>query len=129
MPRLSFGQRLQRSLWWVPLGHVAELSAAELSGRLAGDLPPQLLDVRTRAEWRRSHIARSVNVPITELRRRLPELNLDPNAPIVAICLSAHRSIPAVRLLRSCGFRDVAQLKGGMRAWWRADLGTQAELR
>jgi hypothetical protein len=43
-------------------------------------------------------------------------LGLDPSRPVVAICLTAHRSIPAVRLLRNRGF-DAAQLAGGMRAW------------
>ena len=37
--------------------------------------------------------------------------------PVVAICLSAHRSIPAARLLRAHGFPDAAQLAGGMLAW------------
>jgi len=40
---------------------------------------------------------------------------------VVAICLTAHRSIPAVRLLASEGF-EATQLKGGMLAWRAAGL-------
>ena len=36
--------------------------------------------------------------------------------PVVAICLTAHRSIPAVRLLHRHGFA-AAHLAGGMLAW------------
>jgi rhodanese-related sulfurtransferase len=40
---------------------------------------------------------------------------------VVAICLTAHRSIPAVRLLRENGF-EARQLQGGMLAWRAAQL-------
>jgi rhodanese-related sulfurtransferase len=114
-------------LWWLPFGRVPEVPAGELQRCLAGDYPPQILDVRTRVEWRRGHIVGAINLPINELRRGLPGLGLATNRPVVAICLSAHRSIPAVRLLRARGFEDAAQLQGGMLAWWRQDLPAVAE--
>jgi rhodanese-related sulfurtransferase len=114
--------RLRRMFWWLPVGRVPEVSAFRLREQLSGPAAPQILDVRTAAEWRRSHIEGAVSVPIQTLGRRLPELGLDPAQPVVAICLSAHRSIPAVRLLRSRGFDGVAQLQGGMLAWWREEL-------
>jgi rhodanese-related sulfurtransferase len=40
---------------------------------------------------------------------------------VVAVCLTAHRSVPAVRLLRERGFEAV-QLSGGMMAWRAARL-------
>jgi rhodanese-related sulfurtransferase len=115
--------RLGKAFWWLPFGQVPEIPPQELARRLAAD-PPQILDVRTELEWRRSRIDAALSVPITELRRRLPMLPLDPKRPVVAICLSAHRSIPAVRLLRAHGCADVVQLAGGMLAWWRAGLPT-----
>lgn len=116
--------RLRRALWWLPFGRVAELSAADLHARLqAGQ--PQLIDVRTVTEYHRSRIAGAMNVPITELRSRLPDLGLDPRQPVIAICLSAHRSVPAVRLLQASGFQQAQQLAGGMLSWWRAGLPTE----
>lgn len=114
--------RIRHSFWWLPFGRVPELSAHALQERMASGEPPQLLDVRTHAEWTHSRIAGAHNVPITELKRRLPELGLDPRRPVVAICLSAHRSIPAVRLLEAHGYQDARQLAGGMLAWWRSGL-------
>ena len=111
--------------WWLPFGRVPSVSATELNEQLEGSSQPQILDVRTTLEWSRSHIAGSINVPITELRTSLTALDLDKKRPVVAICLSAHRSIPAVRLLSSRGFVDVVQLQGGMWSWWRKALPTQ----
>ncbi len=107
--------------WWLPFGAVAELSPRALAASLEGPAAPQVLDVRTRAEWSAGHVQGAVSVPITELTGRLPSLGLDPARPVVAICLSAHRSIPAVRALRRAGYQ-ASQLAGGMLAWRRAGL-------
>ena len=42
--------------------------------------------------------------------------------PVVAVCLRAHRSVPAVRLLTAHGWSDARQLAGGMTAWRRENL-------
>ncbi len=115
-----------RGFWWLPFGRVPEITAQELYSALQNEAAaPLILDVRTRREWEASQIAGATNVPITELSGRLATLALHRDRPIVAICLSAHRSIPAVRLLKDSGIRNVRQLKGGMRAWWKADLPTE----
>lgn len=112
---------LKSILWWLPFGSVPEIEATNLHNQLVeGGI--QLIDVRSPQEWNNSHIEGSVNVPITSLKTALPNLNLDPNRPVVAICLSAHRSVPAVRLLKHSGFTNSQQLKGGMQAWWKAGL-------
>lgn len=109
--------------WWVPFGSVPEIPADELHRRIEeGDV--QLLDVRTRGEWRSSHIAGSINRPIQELAAAIERLQLRRDRPVVAICLSAHRSVPAVRLLARAGYRDAVQLAGGMKAWWARELPT-----
>jgi rhodanese-related sulfurtransferase len=110
--------------WWVPFGSVPEVDAHELARRLEQDAPLLLLDVRSRFEFARGHIAGSVSVPFLAVASRLPELQIDPDATIVAVCLTAHRSIPAVRLLQRRGYSDVVQLAGGMLAWRRAGLPT-----
>lgn len=114
--------------WWVPFGKVPEISAERLEAMRADPaVRPQILDVRTGAEWRLSRIPGAINVPITEFGARLAALQLDKSRPIITICLSAHRSIPAVRALRKAGFRNAVQLQGGMRSWWRADLPVERD--
>lgn len=105
--------------WWAPLGKVPETTPSELRRRLDSETPPQILDVRTRREYRKGHIPGAVNIPVTELRSRVGDLPFSRQRPVVAICLSAHRSIPAVRVLRAAGFRNVSHLAGGMMAWRR----------
>lgn len=102
--------------WWVPFGSVPEMGPTDLAERLRSRPWPQVLDVRTAAEFERGHVRGAVNVPMTALRSRLEALKLDPARPVVAVCLTAHRSVPAVRLLRQLGF-EAFQLSGGMRAW------------
>jgi rhodanese-related sulfurtransferase len=114
------------SLWdelrtWNPFGSVPEIEPRELLLALEVESPPILLDVRTVIEWERSRIEGAMSVPITSFADRLAALELDRARPVVAICLSAHRSVPAVRLLNERGYR-AAQLAGGMLAWWAAKL-------
>lgn len=102
--------------WWFPFGRVPEIAPGELVERLRQRPWPQVLDVRTPGEFAGGHLRGALNVPVTALSSRLDSLELDPARPVVAICLTAHRSVPAVRLLRQRGFEAV-QLAGGMMAW------------
>jgi rhodanese-related sulfurtransferase len=107
--------------WWLPFGRVPELSPRELAGVLERRAGPQLLDVRSGPEFAAGHIPGATHVSITSLAGRIGSLGLDPSRPVVAVCLSAHRSPPAVRLLRREGY-EALQLAGGMLAWRAAGL-------
>jgi rhodanese-related sulfurtransferase len=107
--------------WWLPFGQVPEVRPADLAREMDDEHPPLLLDVRSSVEFAAGHLAGAVNVPVTSLQASLAALELDPGRRVVAICLSAHRSPPAVRLLRRSGL-DARQLAGGMLAWWTARL-------
>ncbi|MFE8071124.1 rhodanese-like domain-containing protein [Marinobacteraceae bacterium S3BR75-40.1] len=104
---------------WLPWGDIPEISARSLAENLPN---VQVLDVRTPREFRRNHVFGAINVPITRLDpQNVLTLGLDAGRPVVVICLTAHRSIPAVKKLRRWGF-DAEQLQGGMRAWWQQEL-------
>jgi rhodanese-related sulfurtransferase len=109
--------------WWWPFGKVPEVSARQLDSLLRHRASaPQLVDVRTRTEWRAGYIAGAIHVPISSLDARVPALQLDGARPVVAICRSAHRSVPAVRILHTHVFGTACQLQGGMLAWLDAGL-------
>ncbi len=98
---------------------VPAITADELHSQLQ---QVQLVDVRTHIEFGRSHIDGATNLPLlTFTESRIAQLNLDRARPVVVICLSAHRSVPATRKLIKMGF-DAKQLQAGMNAWWAADL-------
>ena len=61
-----------------------------------------LLDTRTPAEYGRGHIEGAVNLPLDELRERLPEL--ERGKPIYVNCHSGLRSYLACRILMQNGF-------------------------
>lgn len=105
--------------WWWPFGKVAQIEAADLREQLRKDKRVQMIDVRTAGEYAQGHIKGARLLPIHRLRRDLATLRLDPNRPVIAICQTAHRSVPAVRLLRQQGY-DAKQLSGGMSAWREA---------
>jgi len=107
--------------WWWPFGSVPEISAAQLDRELRSRRSPQLVDVRSAGEHAAGHIGGVKLAPLPELRQRLDGLGLDPARPVVAVCQTGHRSVPAVRLLQRAGY-DARQLAGGMNAWRRAKL-------
>ena len=120
--------RLLRLFWWWPFGAVPELSVSQLDAmRRNASAAPQMIDVRNDMEWRSGHIRDAIHVPITELDSRIAGLKLDPARPIIAICRAAHRSVPAVRLLRRHGFGNACQLQGGMLAWQRSGLPVEGD--
>lgn len=113
-------------LSWLPFGHVPEIEADALLALLRNGKQQQLIDVRTAAEYRGGHIEGALSVPVNTLRSKLPALKLDPARPVIAICATAHRSIPAVRWLQQAGF-EARHLRRGMMAWNRRQLPTVKE--
>ncbi|WP_022967021.1 rhodanese-like domain-containing protein [Denitrificimonas caeni] len=106
---------------WLPFGRVKEISSEDLLDKLES---VQIVDVRTSAEFKLSHIQGAVNLPITNFSESaIDGLSLEREVPIVTICLSAHRSIPATRRLKQLGY-DVKQLQGGMKSWWHKGYPT-----
>ncbi|GKH60673.1 rhodanese-like domain-containing protein [Campylobacter ureolyticus] len=80
-----------------------------------------LVDVRTKEEFKSSHIAGSLNVPITtkngynaDFLNELEALNIDKGKKIAVICKSGARSSAAAKLLDKNGYKDVVNLKGGI---------------
>lgn len=88
-----------------PLVHWEQL--AERNGQL-------LLDVRNVSEFETGHLDGAVNIPLSELRDRLKELN--PDQEIWVYCQVGQRAYYATRVLRQHGF-DAANLSGGVKTY------------
>lgn len=115
---------ISRLSQWLPFGHVPEMDTTAVFQHLENN-NIQIVDVRTSLEWGKSHIKGACNLPITHFSRgSVDQLQLNTDQLTIVICLSAHRSIPAVRKLKLLGFNNVYQLKGGMLSWWKAKLPT-----
>lgn len=106
--------------WWKLNGVAPEVTAEELA-TMVRDGDVQVLDVRTSVEFRRGHIEGAHSVPLGDLGKDPNALPVSREGKVVAICLTAHRSVAAVRLLKRLGY-EVLQLEGGMQAWRAAKL-------
>jgi rhodanese-related sulfurtransferase len=89
-----------------------------LRARLGRGERPLILDVRGPDEFDGllGHIEGARNLPLSELQSRIGEIGRDAG-PIVVVCLTDKRSSQAAAALTAAGIRDVAVLRGGMRAW------------
>lgn len=76
---------------------------------------PQLLDVRTPAEFALFHIPGAVNRP-DAMHADPARLGLDPKRPVVVVCMTGHRSPFVTRRLAAKGF-DASNLTWGMLGW------------
>ncbi|HHV12638.1 MAG TPA: FAD-dependent oxidoreductase [Clostridiales bacterium] len=72
-----------------------------------------LVDVRTELEYSNGHMDGAINIPVDELRNRLPEL--DPGKTVVEYCQVGLRGYVADRILSQHGF-TVLNVTGGYKS-------------
>jgi rhodanese-related sulfurtransferase len=99
----------------IPTVSVGDVAAARGDAR---DHAPILLDVRDPAEFVEVRVEGAVLMPLPRIMVRFRELPTD--RPIHVICRSGDRSALVTRFLIASGYRDVANVAGGMIAWLRA---------
>lgn len=94
------------------------IETGELRGLLGRGERPLILDVRGPDEFDGplGHIDGARNVPLPDLPHHIPEIGQQ-TGPVIVVCLTDKRSSQAAALLAESGMRDVAVLRGGMRAW------------
>lgn len=87
-------------------------SAGLLSAQKNG---AQIVDVRTPGEFQMGHIVGAVNVPLDQLPSAAA--NWDRAKSYVVYCASGSRSAEAQNTMQSMGFKNVADLSGGIETW------------
>jgi adenylyltransferase/sulfurtransferase len=92
-----------------------ETTVTELKQRLDRGEDLFILDVRNPAEYEICRIPGSTLIPLPTLPQRFGEL--DREREIVVHCKSGMRSQKAIQFLRTQGFRNLKNLKGGILAW------------
>lgn len=82
-----------------------------------------VLDVRESKELKETgKIKGAKHIALTELQKRLPELEKSKNKPILVYCRSGNRSGAACETLTKNGFEQVNNLSGGIMAWESANM-------
>ncbi len=78
-------------------------------------VPFMLLDVRTAEEYAEGHVEGATLIPVQELAKRLGDI---PHGKRVYVyCHSGVRSVKASKLLAKHGFKNIENIKGGIKAW------------
>ncbi|MCZ2222244.1 MAG: rhodanese-like domain-containing protein [Chitinophagales bacterium] len=72
----------------------------------------QIIDVRTKEEYRGGNIKGSVNIPLQNLSGNLSKIKKD--KPVITCCASGMRSASAKSILKSNGFTEVYNGGGWM---------------
>jgi rhodanese-related sulfurtransferase len=81
-----------------------------------------VLDVRESSEWSSGHIPNARHITLSQLEKRLSEIEKFKSRPVIVCCATGNRSSSACKMLRQAGFEQVFNLGGGIAAWSEASL-------
>lgn len=85
----------------------------------------QLVDVRTKEEFTRSHLKGAQNICVTDDNFKEKVKTLDKNMPVYVYCKKGVRSANAARKLKKMGFTKVYDMEGGILLWEKKKLETE----
>jgi len=100
----------------------SNISVNQLCDRLSANPKAILLDVRSDGEFKGTnaeistfgHFKNAININVTEIERRVNELNKDKESEILVYCSHAHRSAVVSYFLSTHGFKNVKNMLGGV---------------
>lgn len=98
---------------------IKEISARDLETRIKSDPNLVVVDVREMNELAVCKLQNIIHIPLGELPSRISELANFKDKEIVVYCRSGKRSERACQFLQASGFKNVANLEGGILAWAR----------
>jgi hydroxyacylglutathione hydrolase len=105
---------------------VPQIRVSELKELIETRPDLQIVDVRRAAEYESGHAPRAASAPLAKLREALPNLKLNPTAPMAIICAGGYRSSSATSIMQQLGFTNLLNVTGGTKAW--IDAGYEVEM-
>jgi len=76
-----------------------------------------IVDVREPHEYIKGHIENSINIPLGKFPEKVNTLEKYKSQPIIVVCQSGSRTIPACKTLTKENFEHVFNMIGGMQSW------------
>jgi sulfur-carrier protein adenylyltransferase/sulfurtransferase len=111
---------LQEYQWQCPTEEpITEITVQELQQLRAQQPDLYLLDVREQAEWDIAHIEGAHLKPLSTLEKNFQEI--PNNRPVYCFCKLGGRSQKAIKFLKTKGYTQVINIKGGIQAWSQID--------
>lgn len=103
------------------IGFETRGGAKSVSPRQLSDLVNRqqgvVLDVRDKNEFRTGHIVDAFNIPHTQIKDRIAELNGHKDKPVIVVCKMGQHAGLVARSLKQAGFTQVYKLGGGISEW------------
>jgi len=96
------------------LDTLQEISAEEFALKVEKNKNISLLDVRRESEYKSEHLAQAENFPLDFINRNMARL--DPQKTYYIHCAGGYRSLIAASILKSRGFDQIVNIKGGYKA-------------
>lgn len=90
--------------------------------RLINSRDAVVVDVRSAADFKKSHLLNAVNVPLAGIEERAKEIAKDKDTTILCYCAVGSAAPQACAKLRKLGYTNVHALKGGINGWQSAGL-------
>ena len=94
-----------------------KMTVDEFEQKLKTTENPQLVDVRTPEEYAEGRLQGAKNIDWNGDDFESEIQKLDKTKPTFVYCLSGGRSSAAADKMRESGFKEVYEMKGGIRAW------------
>jgi rhodanese-related sulfurtransferase len=82
----------------------------------------RILDVREFYAPQDGRLAGAIHIPLSQLARQTYRLPADRDAPILVFCQNGVRGTMALTALRTMGYTNVQNLRGGLDAWDRGRI-------
>jgi rhodanese-related sulfurtransferase len=76
-----------------------------------------VIDVRDPHEYITGHIENSINIPLPKIEEKIETLGQYKERPIIVVCKTGTRSVPACKTLTKSNFLHVFNITGGMQSW------------
>jgi rhodanese-related sulfurtransferase len=98
--------------------NISSFSPEKFRFALSEDEKPQIIDVRTKAEFDAEHIQGAVNIDINKIdfQKRINK-KLKKDKIVYIYCRTGVRSLRAATILSNLDFTRIYNLEGGLEAW------------
>lgn len=103
---------------------VVTVTAESVVERLTADNPPLLIDARIREDRNFGYIESSISLPDVETNcSTLNNISEDKDAELMFYCngVQCGRSVVAIKVALSCGYKNLYWFKGGFAEWKEKD--------
>jgi rhodanese-related sulfurtransferase len=118
------GYSLADELLWrehnLELDSISIHRCASVRQNLQSDTTPQLIDVRSRAEWLKGHLPGAVSAPLLDLNSSMPLIDL--SKPSLVYCREGFRATTAASILLRESSGEIGIFIDGVEGWSAAGL-------